>query len=78
MNFLTKLLGSIFGVGDVAGAIAGGVKTASILAAVPLVLQWFEGHGADVLFTVTVNQAAALAGLLYVVVQIAHGARPKE
>lgn len=74
---LEKILGFLLGGGGVAGAVTGAAKTVSILAALPLFWKFIEGHGNDVLFSVTVNQALAFGAIMFAVVQIAHGAKPR-
>lgn len=72
---IEKLLAMLLGGSGIGDVVTNGVKWASVIGSVPLVYAWFQGHAHDEIVCLNVAQTLLLAGILFVVVQIAHTAR---
>lgn len=73
---IEKLISLLFGGGGALGAVTGAAKSLSLVALAPLAWHWFNGHAADVVYTVHVDDAAILALAVFALLQMAHQARP--
>jgi hypothetical protein len=72
MPALLQLLTTIFGGSGLGAAIANVGKGAAMVAAVPLVWKWYQGHGTDVILTMNVQQGLFFALFAYTIIQVAH------
>lgn len=71
MPAILQLLATIFG-SSVGTVVTNVGKGAAILTAVPLVWKWYEGHGTEIILTLTVQQGVFFALFAYTVIQVAH------
>jgi len=75
-TILKGVLGALgFGGEGALSAVTNGAKAVAIAAAAPLAWNWFQGHGNDVVVTLSVSQVLLCGGFVYALLAVAHAAR---
>lgn len=75
LALIGSLVGALFGGSGTASAVTNVAKIGGFVVAAPLAWDWFQGHQNQVVLTLNVSQALALALFAVALLQVAHSAR---